>query len=282
MTTVTKRSAIGNCHCGCFRFQISIDDKTNPISCTCTLCRKKGYIWLVADDHEYKVVRDDGRLTDYRTNIIQDQFCNKCGTGVVAKHPGGPLAGRLLVNARTIQGLNPFELESRISILTTDDNDMKLAGGIQDSGSSSDSVKHKGSCHCGQVWVELLAALQDLEVKEDNCSLCVRNAFIGVYPSKEEVRIHGRENTFEYKCGRKFIGTLHCSTCGVTVFTNVYGPPLSVFDRVPPERKEVVMAAYRKNMNIQPLNVRALEDVDLAMLQIKRSDEGTEGYTLED
>jgi hypothetical protein len=67
----------------------------------------------------------------------------------------------------------------------------------------------------------------------------------------------------------------------VHVFSNVYGPPLSVFDKVPPERREQVMAVYRKNMDMQPVNVRALDGVDLRGLEIQRSDEGTEGYELD-
>jgi hypothetical protein len=73
---------------------------------------------------------------------------------------------------------------------------------------------------------------------------------------------------------------VHCKTCGVTVFSNVYGPPVSVFDRLPAETKEKALEVYRKNMALQPLNVRALDDVDLAALQIEKSDEGTEGYVL--
>ena len=60
----------------------------------------------------------------------------------------------------------------------------------------------------------------------------------------------------------------------------MYGPPLSVFDRLPPERKERALEVYRRNMALQPLNVRALEGVELETLQIERSDEGTEGYVL--
>jgi hypothetical protein len=36
-----------------------------------------------------------------------------------------------------------------------------------------------------------------------------------------------------------------------------------------------------KMLDIQPVNVRALEGVDLKELEIVRSDEGTEGYSLE-
>lgn len=35
----------------------------------------------------------------------------------------------------------------------------------------------------------------------------------------------------------------------------------------------------RKNLNLQPVNIRAF-DVDLEMLELKRTDEGTEGYEL--
>ena len=110
----------------------------------------------------------------------------------------------------------------------------------------------------------------------------MQNAYIGVYPTKDQVRIHGRENAFEYLYGRKFNGAVHCKTCGVMVFKNVYGPPISVFDSLPPERKEAVLAIYWKNMAMQPLNVRALDDIDLVSLEIKRTDEGTEGYVLTD
>lgn len=66
------------------------------------------------------------------------------------------------------------------------------------------------------------------------------------------------------------------------MFNNVYGPPVSVFDRLPPERREVVLAAYHQNLAMRPLNVRALDDVDVESLKVHREDEGTEGYNLLD
>lgn len=95
------------------------------------------------------------------------------------------------------------------------------------------------------------------------------------------MRIHGREHGFEYLSGRKFAGSVACRTCGVSIFSNIYGPPISVFDKLPPERKEIVLAIYHKNMEMVPLNVRAMEGVDLDSLQIDRTDEGTEGYELD-
>jgi hypothetical protein len=153
---------------------------------------------------------------------------------------------------------------------------------------------HLVACHCGRLRAELLTAIEDQELKEDNCSSCVRvsadakgfaliqqTAYIGAYQSKDQVRIQGLEHGFEYRSGRKFAGTVHCQRCGVHVFSNVHGPPTSVFDRLLPERKEAAMKVYHANMRLQPLNVRAMEGVDLSSLTIKRTDEGTAGYRLD-
>jgi hypothetical protein len=66
------------------------------------------------------------------------------------------------------------------------------------------------------------------------------------------------------------------------VFGNIYGPPMSIFDRLPAERKEKALELYHKNMQLQPLNVRAMEGVNVSALKINRTDAGTEGYELDD
>lgn len=75
-------------------------------------------------------------------------------------------------------------------------------------------------------------------------------------------------------------GVVHCKTCGVQIFTNLYGPPITVFDKLPPERKAYALEVYHKNMSLQPLNMRAMEGFQLLSetINIKRTDEGTEGY----
>lgn len=104
---------------------------------------------------------------------------------------------------------------------------------------------------------------------------------MGCYPTKDQVRLHGQRKGFEYLTGKKYGGGVSCKTCGVHVYSNIYGPPISIFDKLPPERKEYALGVYHKNMALQPLNVRAMEDVDLASLNINRTDEGTKGYELD-
>ena len=43
------------------------------------------------------------------------------------------------------------------------------------------SLPFTGSCHCGLIRVELLVPLQEIEIKEDNCSICARVS-VSLYP----------------------------------------------------------------------------------------------------
>lgn len=61
------------------------------------------------------------------------------------------------------------------------------------------------------------------------------------------------------------------------MFLNLYGPPKEVVRSWPQARRDMVA----KMLDIQPVNVRVLEGVELATLVVVRSDEGTEGYSLD-
>ncbi|KAK2603054.1 hypothetical protein N8I77_009538 [Diaporthe amygdali] len=272
----------GNCHCGRYRYELSLPGEIgSATSCTCSVCLKKGYLWLAPPEGSFRVVRDDGNLEEYTSKSLRDKFCNHCGTGVIGQHTAGPLRGQFAVNVRAIQGVNPYNI--KIAAIETKDEELE----IQQLEKTEPTAHHVFSCHCGNVKAELLVRIQDQEVKEDNCSSCVRNAYIGVYPTKDQVRILGREHGFEYAGlkadlgGPKMGGTVHCKTCGVFVFTNIHGPPITVFDRLPPERKAYALEVYHKNMSLQPLNVRAIEGFQLLSkaIGIAQSDEGTEGYS---
>ncbi|KAI1109897.1 Mss4-like protein [Nemania sp. NC0429] len=269
----------GNCHCGRYRFQVYAPNIQAAISCTCRLCRKKAYLWLIPGEDDFIVVRDEGYLTAYESGSLRDRFCSICGIGVVGEHTRGPLKGSFCVNIRTLQGVNPFEIESLATIVDTPDaiDEQKLGTEV----SSHPLAQKICSCHCGKTHAELLIPLQGQELKEDNCSSCARIGYIGVYPTNDEVILHGKENTSEYLYGRKYTGVAFCKTCGVHVFSVVHGPPLTILDTIPAGQHEHFMSVYRKSVNLQPLNIRSMEEVDLASLHITRTDEGTEGYALD-
>lgn len=128
----------GNCHCGRFRFELTEAGLTEAIVCGCTLCAKKGYLWIRPTADCFSVTRDEGSLIEYDAPTLKDkvsrdgsyqgvndmasciyvmylltwslQFCDHCGTGVLGEHGSGSLSGQQLVNIRAIQEINPFKL----------------------------------------------------------------------------------------------------------------------------------------------------------------------------
>ncbi|ETS76871.1 hypothetical protein PFICI_10745 [Pestalotiopsis fici W106-1] len=282
----------GNCHCGAYRFEVALPKITQVIACDCSLCAKKGHLWVVPSPSEFKVTRDDGKLVKYRSEALHNQFCNICASPVLGEHVAGPLAGKLAINARTILEIDPFEFE--VANIHTDDH-RETPSTVSSDGTGA---IHKGSCHCGKVLVELLTPLED-ELSEDNCSACRRvslsqrksvdlsacriTAQVLTYPTKEQVRIDGKEHTLEYARGNKWTAYAFCGTCGVSMFVENYGPPegASFFDRVPAERREFVLSVYQKNINSLPVQVRSLDSVDLGSLKVQRKNTGTEGYVLD-
>ncbi|TDZ37316.1 hypothetical protein C8035_v006979 [Colletotrichum spinosum] len=140
-------------------------------------------------------------------------------------------------------------------------------------------VLYTGACDCGAIQVAVRSKpLSDVEIKEDNCSICIRNGTVGLYPHQSQVTIAGGENTRDYAFGRKFNGAPFCQTCGVHCFGNLYGPPKEIVAKLPEAKQEFV----RKQLEVQPLNIRVLDKVDWAEMDIKWSNEGTAGYQLKD
>lgn len=70
------------------------------------------------------------------------------------------------------------------------------------------------------------------------------------------------------------MGHPFCKICGVHVVMDVHGPPQHVVDRFPEDKKKMV----RRKLDLKPVNVRVLDGVELSLLEIKRSDQGTNGY----
>lgn len=55
---------------------------------------------------------------------------------------------------------------------------------------------------------------------------------------------------------------------------NVYGPPQDIIDRLPSEKRDLI----QKKLDLAPVNVRVLDNIDLRVLKIERKSEGTDGY----
>ncbi|KAM0809093.1 putative Mss4-like protein [Seiridium cardinale] len=266
----------GNCHCAKFRFEVVLPEIKSAVSCNCVACFKTGILWAFPADGDYTVTRDDGLLaTTQHGGALDHKFCSNCSTPVFGTHLNGPLEGKFGINIRTLLGVNPFPIEQEQS------NHPAAKVGEVEAAVDSDGLKtYQGSCTCGAVFLTLKTKpLTEVEIKEDNCSTCVRNAYIGVYPSKPQVDFSpsSDSNASTYAPGQGFSGSRFCKHCGVKVFSDLYGPPAELVATWPEARQAMVA----RKLDIKPLNVRALEGVEWDQLQVQRSDEGTEGYVVD-
>lgn len=65
----------GNCVCGRYRFEIFLPGAIETASsCTCSVCLKKGYLWLAPPEGSFKVIRDDGCLQEHVSKSISHKI----------------------------------------------------------------------------------------------------------------------------------------------------------------------------------------------------------------
>ncbi|KAK1657555.1 glutathione-dependent formaldehyde-activating enzyme [Colletotrichum godetiae] len=299
----TLKTFRGNCHCGANRYQIQLADYPSLVICDCSLCTKKGHVWIYDAEDSLKVTKGCSRetLTTYTgsdSEALKHEFCNVCGTALFGTHTSGVQVGKKGINFRVIvSDLQDVFIKGR-SVVTIGAPDEYLpypgslsfiekastTAPIEFRGSlpdvpGDDLTLYTGGCDCGAIQVALMSkSPSEVETKEDNCSICVRNGFIGVYPHQSHVGIVGKDHTQDYQFGRKFNGSPFCRTCGVHCFGNLYGPPKELVAKLPAARQEFV----QKQLEVQPLNVRVLGGIEWHNVNVTWSNDGTEGYGLSD
>lgn len=111
-------------------------------------------------------------------------------------------------------------------------------------------MKYKGSCHCGRIAFEVEGEIG--QVVDCNCSICVRKgALLWFVPRGSLHLLTPEENIASYSFAKERIKHRFCPHCGIHPFGEGTAP------------SGEAMAA---------INVRCLEDVDLAALPVKHFD----------
>ena len=104
---------------------------------------------------------------------------------------------------------------------------------------------YAGKCHCGRVRYDATVDLGQLI--ECNCSHCRRKGFLLTFIPPSQFTLHAGEDALtDYQFNKKIIHHLFCATCGVEPFARGTMPDGSPAIAI---------------------NVRCLEDVDLAALE---------------
>ncbi len=98
----------GGCHCGRVRFEIDVEIDT-VIDCNCSICAKKGFLHLIVDPSQVRMLSpaDAVSLYQFNTKTAKHYFCPVCGISayyIPRSHPD-----KIDVNVRCLEGV---ELES--------------------------------------------------------------------------------------------------------------------------------------------------------------------------
>lgn len=243
----------GNCHCGAFKFSVSLPELKQVVACNCSICSKKGYLWAFPSSHDVFVVeKGDGTLKDYQfgKKTTSHKFCPSCGTAVMGqKHTS------IGINVRALRDFD----EDKVEIRPYNGADLEPhyvpPNGPEVSDLNQSTKCYRGSCHCGNVSYDLQSKpLEEIGVTSCNCSICSRNANLWVYPSQKDVELRGGNHLTVYRFGTKVAGHAFCSTCGV--------PVVNEFEGIVNE----FMAGRL------PVNARTINGIDLKAVKVNKVD----------
>ncbi|KAF7974151.1 hypothetical protein HWV62_13259 [Athelia sp. TMB] len=269
----------GNCHCGAFVFRIALPALDAAPPQAYSICRKKGY--LTAQVPAPRRRGGDGVMASTVARMCVVLTADLVGAVLRDVRRGaGDRVPRPRVGDLLVQCASPFPHPARADAAQTrllqDVDFRKWVPRMRPDQSAATPYPtptysglaaltaelqpgekiYPGSCHCGAVTFALRTPPLDnpaVEVKECDCSLCLRLGPILTYPSPlTRAPYHKRTPG---ALGPKMISYQFCSTCGVCVFLAVHGPPDAVVATLPPARQALVKA----KREIRPVNVRALD-----------------------
>ena len=84
----------GACHCGAVRFEVRTSGRIHVEDCNCSICAKTGYLHLIVNGEDFRLLSGDENLAEYRfnTGTARHLFCKTCGVKsfyVPRSHPDG-------------------------------------------------------------------------------------------------------------------------------------------------------------------------------------------------
>ncbi|KAJ7770994.1 glutathione-dependent formaldehyde-activating enzyme [Mycena maculata] len=240
----------GNCHCGAFKFTLKAPALKEVHACNCSFCSKNGCLWTFPVTSEnFVVVRgdEDSTLKTYQfgKRTMAHKFCPTCGTTVMARvHSNVGINTRALVDVdATTLGVVTIDGASREPLYQIPE---PLAAGPVAEGTTI----YTGSCHCGAVGYNVQLPKPLASARACNCSICHRDAAVWIYPRTTTVSFKGRDSIVEYTFGKRETYHGFCGTCGVAIYERYLGD-----------------ASVKT-----ALNVRTMNELDLASMEIKMLD----------
>ncbi len=110
----------------------------------------------------------------------------------------------------------------------------------------ADTKNYSGGCHCGLVRFDVTTDLAT--VAQCNCSICQKRGALWTFVTNENFALRaGADDLRDYQFGKRTIHHYFCPQCGVGSFSSGLAP---------------------SGQEMVAVNVRCLDDVDLAALKI--------------
>ncbi|KAI1774881.1 hypothetical protein F4818DRAFT_54656 [Hypoxylon cercidicola] len=258
-----------NCHCTAYVYEVNLLEVKTGLQSDDSYCYKRaGVFQCPQSDNDITFVKGDpATLSSYSFGDVKHQFCANCGTYLFR------VDSKIYVNLRAFQNLNVWDLDTKgidSASPPPDWSPPKFKGPEPPAEIEGAKGIYTGGCHCGAVTIALKTKPIDSTYKEPvvecDCSICSRNGYCWVYPSKTQVTIMGWYNISYYAFGRKAWRKTFCKVCGVPVNNYIEDYDPAQIDEIPEENREWAAS----HLDWSPVNVRVLDGVDMGELNITR------------
>jgi hypothetical protein len=101
----------GGCHCGEVRFEVTADI-SNVMSCNCSICQKRGALWVFVPVASFALRAGNDDLKDYQfgKKTIHHLFCPQCGVGAFSRG-AAPQGEMVAINVRCLDDVDLASLK---------------------------------------------------------------------------------------------------------------------------------------------------------------------------
>ena len=102
-----KKTYTGGCHCGEVRFEVTAD-LSSVVSCNCSICQKRGALWVSSPRKALRWRAGLEDLKDYQfgKKSFHHLFCPQCGVGAFSRGTA-PNGGEMVaINVRCLDDVD--------------------------------------------------------------------------------------------------------------------------------------------------------------------------------